>query len=210
MEIHNGATLNEIMPHISICEWGDADTESILRNIMIATENKLSAISVQMSALPVTDALSNAGIKIFAFINNIAKLPALAERRNVSAQLFTTPKQLDDLQIEKDMRVILAFQLKDIEHLDWDKIVQKKSETGGFMFIDDNKTSQLHKLYDFLNQIGNDFAGEIHYCGKTNNVRELESVYRLVRKMRPDMLPNLRLFVSQNFFTHLDNAGKSI
>jgi hypothetical protein len=206
----NNAILQEIMPHVSICEWGDADTETITRDIMTAAERKLPAISVGMSALPVADALAGGRVKIFAFTDDASKLPMIEGRENVSAQLFATPEELDGADISAGAKIIPTFQLKDVEHLDWEKIARRKNEFGGFMLIDGGKNGSLHKFYDFLNAIGDDFAGEIHYCGETNDTAKLAAARRLVWKIRPDMLANFRLFVSRGFFGNLDNAAKSI
>ena len=196
----NKTILRNLMPHICIAEWGKADTETIMRDVVISAENKLAGISALPEFLPVLNNLANSGAQIFAFTADESKLAEISLRQNAAVQFFAPIGRIERLN-QPDAKIIPAFKLKDVEHLDWNKIISvgKQIDAAGFMFIDNNGKN-LHKFYDFLNIAGNLSAGEIHYCAGTNNIDKLFSAYRLVEKIRPMVLPKLRLFVTRDFF----------
>jgi len=122
--------------------------------------------------------------------------------------LFLKKKQALDIPNEFTPKIIPSFVLKDIEHLDWNEIIfsVNKFKAAGLMFID-SKGKFIHKFYTFLELIGDSFNGELHYCAGTNDLDKLDSAYRLTEKLRPNLLPKLRLFVTKDFFRNLDKAG---
>lgn len=201
--MEKSAILEKIKPHLCLCEWGDADTEDILHDIMIAVENKLPAISVLPAVLPVMSSLADTNTRVLAFTDKPDMLPSLSEKK-ITAQLFVSKPNTG-----ADTGAILSFTLKDISHLDLEQIISCGHSMRGFLFIDE-KGRFLHKFYDFLNLAETSFAGELHYCAGTNDIEILENARRLVEKVRPDLLPNLHLFVTADFFKNLDNGRKSI
>jgi hypothetical protein len=200
--------LQKLLPHISLSEWGQADTETIMQDIMLAREKGL-AISALAPTLTVLATLAE-GTRIYCFIDDVAKLPEMAEQ-NITIQLFMKKRQTIEIPDEFAPKIIPSFILKDIEHLDWNEIIfsVNKFKAAGLMFIDD-KGKFIHKFYAFLELIGDSFNGEVHYCAGTNDMDKLDSAYRLTEKLRPNLLPKLRLFVTRDFFRNLDKAAKSI
>jgi len=191
--------ISEILPHIGICEWGAADTELIMRDLMRAP----AAISVMPEALGVLNALAPESMQIFGFTNDRAFAPG----GRAAMQLFTALDQLDGLSVPGN--TVLAFDLADIQHLDWNKILRKKSAAAGFMFLD-NAGANIHKLFAFLNLIGGEYDGALHYCGKTNDPVRLWEVLKLVERVRPNLLPKFLMFATYGFFANLDIQGKQI
>lgn len=205
--------LEKITPHICLAEWGRADMETILADALICAEKKLPAISALPGALSV---LGNAAgnTKVYCFIDDTGRLPELAGRKNISVQLFLKDNRIETAPDFHDIEIIPAFALKNIEHLDWTQIVLTGKRLGnfGFMFIDDNG-KYIHKFYNFLDLIGESFHGAVHYCGATNDIAKLDDAYRLVEKVRPNILPDFRIFVSGDFFRtarFLDIRNKSV
>ncbi|MDR2269040.1 MAG: hypothetical protein LBD94_02540 [Rickettsiales bacterium] len=200
MEDRNARILKKLMPHICIAEWGPTDAETIMRDVIISTARHLPAISALPEFLPVLNNLAE-DVKVFAFTADEKKIPEIAARKNVAIQLFAPTKKIENLEIESDIEIVLSLALKNTEHLDWNEIIfaGNKINASGFMFVDNNGAN-LHKLYDFLEIIGGKSAIEIHYCAGTNEISKLEAAYRLMEKVRPNMLGKLRLFVTRDFF----------
>ncbi|MDR1071659.1 MAG: hypothetical protein LBL21_03395 [Rickettsiales bacterium] len=204
MATSSSAIPGKIKPHLCLCEWGSADTGEILGDIMIAVENNLSDISALPSALPVMGSLAGTSVRVLAFTDNPGILPAMAEK-NITVQLFAK----NPADAAGAAGAVMSFALKDIGHLDWENVISLGRGAAGFLFIDD-KGMFLHRFYDFLNLADESFDGELHYCAGTNDAAKLEDARRLVMKVRPDLLGNLRLFVTADFFKNLDNGGKSV
>ena len=202
--------LQKITPHLCLAEWGRADMETILRDAMISAENGLTAISALPDALSAIGNAAAAATKIYCFIDDAGRIPELAGR-NAAVQLFLKDNHADDVAVPPDMEVIPAFALENINYLDWPRVMSAADALGGFgfMFIDDDG-KYLHRFYNFLDLVGESFGGAIHYCGATNDPDTLDDARRLVEKVRPNLLPNLRLFVSADFFRNLDIRGKSV
>jgi hypothetical protein len=203
MTTPSSAILDKIRPHLCLCEWGPSDTGEILGDIMTAVENNLSAISALPAALPVMGSLAGTSVRVIAFTDNPDILPAMAEK-DIAVQLF-----LKDPAATAAATAIMSLALRDIDHTDWDGIISRGLGGRGFLFIDDGGRF-LHRFYDFLNLVGGSFDGELHYCAGTNDVMKLEDARRLVEKIRPGLLPRLRLFVAADFFKNLDNGAKSV
>lgn len=206
----NAAILKKLIPHLCIAEWSKAGAETIMRDIVTSAENKLPAISALPEFMPVLNALPN-GIRVFLFTDDANKLADMAPQGNAAVQFFTPINKIDSLKGKPDIEIIPAFALKEIEHLDWNRVIfaANRINAAGFMFIDSNGKN-LHRFYDFLNIIGGKFAGEIHYCAGTNDIVKLDAARRLVEKVRPNMLSKLRLFVTRDFFKNLDNDRNSV
>ena len=204
------AVLQKILPHLCIAEWGRADMETLLRDAMLSAEKGLMAISALPGAISVLHNVA-ADIKVYCFVDDINRISELADMKNTAVQLFLENNQLETLPDLPDMEIIPAFALKNIEHLDWTQIILSGKKLGGygFMFIDD-RGKYIHRFYNFLNLVGDSFDGAVHYCGATNDLEKLDDAYRLVEKVRPNLLSGLRLFVSWDFFRFLDIRDKSI
>jgi hypothetical protein len=196
--------MEKLEKYLAISEWGRPDAESILGAADAAVERGIGAISVLDGAASVLASLSPPNTKMFAFTDDPEKVPQIAER-GLTPQLWTTPGDLDNAPLG----AILSFALKDIEHLCWDAIMQKPA--AGFMLLDEGGKYQ-HRFYDFLTMIGDEFSGEVHYCGGQPDAGDpyffvLENALRLVGKVRPGLLPGLRLFAPCGF---LDNRNKTL
>ena len=180
----------KIRPYISLSEWRDADTETILKDLVLCKEKNLSALSVEESAYSLTKSLATGSkIKIYALTNN----PNIAPPE--VTQLFINNKT--DLPISS---FIITFTLNRTEHLDIKEILfeSKNTECTGFLLIDE-KSKYLHRFYDFLNSLDSKFDGEIHYCAGTNDIRKIYDAYNLVKKIKPKLLSRLKLFVTNQF-----------
>ncbi|MDR1826192.1 MAG: hypothetical protein LBQ49_00700 [Rickettsiales bacterium] len=208
--LRSDGVLQKLLPHMCVAEWGRADTDIILRDSVLCKEKGLAAISLLPDAISAARSAAD-DIKVYCFIDDIAKIPAISERKNTSVQLFFKDNRMENLPELPDIEIIPAFALKNIEHLDWTRIVLLERKLGGrgFMFIDE-AGEYIHRFYDFLNIIGDSFSGAIHYCGASNDLNKLDDAYRLVEKIRPDLLSNLCLFVSGEFFRNLDFRYKSL
>jgi hypothetical protein len=189
--------------NICLSEWGETDVETILRDLVLYQDQKLKAFSIEIGSYTIAKSMSiNTKIQIFAFTNNLIQAQSLANN-NAKIQFF-----IHDVNKMPDIHgIIPSFALNEIEHLDFGKIILYGHDikAPGFMFIDDN-LKYLHRFYDFLNIVDDSFDNEIQYCVGTNDTEKINMVYRLVEKTRPDLLPNLRLFVTNEF----DFSGQSV
>ena len=204
------AVLRKLMPQMCIAEWGRADTETVLRDAMLCKEKGLAAISLLPAAASAARRAA-VDVKVFCFVDDAARIPASGGQKNAAVQLFIKDNRIDEVPDIGDAEIIPAFALRDIEHLDWTRIILAGKKLGGrgFMFIDDGG-EHIHKFYDFLDIVGDSWNGEVHYCGATNDLDKLDDAYRLVEKVRPNLIPKLRLFVGAEFFRNLDFHYKSI
>jgi hypothetical protein len=188
-----------LLPYMGLAEWGGSDTEAILQAIMLCRENNLGAISTISANLPVLASLAG-DIKVYCLADNPGRIA-----KNACVQLFVKKEKIEEIP----PGAIPALSLKEMEHSDWIRLMSANCGAAGFMLIDDNGR-HIHRLYDFLDSVGGSFDGEIHYCGLTNDIAKLESARRLVEKIRPNLLPHLKLFVSREFFKNLDIGRKSL
>jgi len=205
--------LEKLRPHLAVCEWGRADAETIIADIILCRKEKLSAISALATALPVLDNLADK-IKVFALIHGTDKLSEIAARKNAATQLFLRPGKIAETpmpDMDASPEVILSFALKDIAHMDWGQIMLAENKFGasGFLFID-ARGKYMHRFYDFLTLVRGGFAGELSYCVGANDVEKLEAARRLVETIRPELLSKFRLFVTKDFFQNLDNGANPI
>lgn len=182
-------SIQKLLPYLAICEWQDADTEKILRDLIISKEKNLTAISVSGNMQTVANSLSDGKITVFGFGNNTES----KSKKNM--QIFIEKSKLESLDLEPD--TILAFSLREIEHLDWSNII--RIPVAGFLFID-NGGKFLHRFYDFLNLISDKWTGILQYCAGTNDIEKVADAYSLVKKLRPNLLANFKIFVESNFF----------
>ena len=197
-----------LLPNLAICEWGQADTDSIIQDVIICREHNLSAISSISESLPVLGNLTDA-TRIYAFIDNPDRLAALASKPNISAQLFVHHDDISNIQRCDSVPTVIALKLSQIEHLSWNNIFISHQKTGaaGFLFIDDGG-KYLNRFYNFLNLMPNrDF--EVQYCAATIDIAANEAAYRLVKKLRPEILPKFRLFVTREFFKSEELGARS-
>jgi len=196
--------LDKLKPYICLAEWGRADIETILHDAMLCKENGIPAISVLPIALSAARSAAP-DIKIYCFIDDAALVPGIVGQKNTAVQLFLKKGgQLPDLPVGE---IILAVALGDTEHLDWAPIIAAGKNAAGFMLIDD-RGRYIHRFFDFLNAVGDGFSGAVHYCGATNDADNLDDAYRLVQKIRPNLISGLRLFAGADFFRNLDIGGK--
>ena len=182
-------TLERILPHLCLSEWGDADTETIMRILVLCDEKKIRNLSVCSKMFGITKSMA-ANVNLFSFSDNIDENPT---------QLF-----VHCTEIPADYDGIIALSLKNTSHLDIEQIVSQRNSVSGFLFIDENGNF-LHNFYDFLNTIDDSFNGQIQYCAGTNNLSKLAAALTLVEKIRPSMLKNFRIFVTDKFWEILDN-----
>ena len=191
--------IESFLPNLAVCVWGDANTEEILKDIVICREHNIGAISCTAVSLPVLGNLSDTA-RVFTFVDNPDNLKAVRVRENVSAQIFVKPDRIDDISDAEGLCLIIALELSLIRHLDWNRIFSSYKRTGaaGFLFIDDNGR-YINRFYDFLG-LAPTRDIEIQYCAGTNDVDVVENAWRLVKKVRPEFLDKFRLFVTRGFF----------
>jgi hypothetical protein len=182
--------------NICLSEWGETDVETILRDLVLYQEQKLKAFSIEIGSYTVAKSMSiNTKIQIFAFTDNLIKAQNLSNNDSKIQFFIHDVNKMPDIN-----SIIPSFALNEIEHLDFGKIILygQDIDAPGFMFIDDN-LKYLHRFYDFLNIVDDSFDKEIHYCAGTNDASQINLVYRLVEKTRPNLLANLRLFITNEF-----------
>lgn len=180
----------KILSYLCLSEWRDADTETILRDLVLCKDKNIPAISVEAAAYSLASSLAiGSKIKIYALTNN----PNIADA--AFTQLFV--KNTTEIP---DYPIIITIALNDAEHIDIRDIVieSKKSGAIGFLLIDEN-AKYLHRFYDFLNLLDSKFDGEIHYCAGTNDPIKLYDAYCLIKKLRPKLLNKFKLFVTNQF-----------
>ena len=197
------------MPNLAISVWGDADTEEILRDIVLCREYNIGAISCTAASLPVLGNLSQTA-RVYALIDNPKKIESISGRENVSVQLFMNPEKIEKSPYVGSVHLILALKLSEIQHQDWNRVFSSYQKTGakGFLFIDEGG-KYINRFYGFLNSAPAREL-EIQYCAGTNDISIIESAYRLIKKIRPEFLPKFRLFVTRVFFGNLDNHKVSV
>jgi len=187
------------LQNLAISVWGDADTEEILKDIVLCREYDIGAISCTAASLPVLGNLSETA-RVYAFIDKPEKIEGIAGRESVSVQLFVSTEEIENLPFVGSVHLILALRLSEIQHLEWNRVFSSYQRTGakGFLFIDDGG-KYINRFLGFLNSApAHDI--EIQYCAGTNDAEIIESAYRLVKKIRPEFLDKFRLFVTRGFF----------
>jgi len=191
--------LDTLGPHLCLTQWDAPDTETIMKDIILVRKHGLAAISALAGSMTVLNNVAD-GTPVYCFIDDDKRLRDISDR-GVTVQMYLPKKRMAEMPDGcSDLTIIPTFKLKDIEYMDWSRIILLGTRLGGFMFIDGNG-KYIHRFFDFLNLIGDKFDGEVHYCAAAKSADKTNAAFRLVKKIRPNLLPKLRLFVSREFFS---------
>jgi hypothetical protein len=198
------AIFERLAPHMGVCVWGPQDASGVLAAAELAAHLKIGAVSVLAESAPLLASLLPAS-DLFALTDDSARAERIAAL-GVTVQLLCDPNNLENIPAD----AILAFDLKRVLHLDWGGIIRQSARARGLLLVDDPEKDNLHRFYDLLTMIGDNFSGRLQYCPGCADIGRMQAALRLVQKAAPHAAQAFRIFADASFFKNLDFSEKSI
>lgn len=162
--------------------------------------------------------LENSNIKIFTHIiakefDNDAKKIAAAihsafKKGANGVQLIASPDVHEKLAvafstIAADLffgrKLILTMDLKEVFPSDHPVIFEsvKLTSASGLGFVIENEEDITASFYGILDSIDSDFHGSLHIISKDLDFQKIENIWRLIKKMRPELILGTIFFIEQ-------------
>jgi len=162
--------------------------------------------------------LEKSNIKIFAhvtakeFDNDAQKIAAAihsAFKKGANGvQLIASPDVHEKLAkafspIVADLffgrELILTMDLKEVFLSDYHGIFQsiEMTNAAGLGLIIEKGEDITASFYGILDSLDSEFQGSLHIISKNYELQEIENIWRLIKKMRPELIPGTMFFIEQ-------------
>lgn len=212
-------TFEELKGHIALSCGGKMDARSLIFVAENAAKGDAPAISCDLDSVNMLWTwLENSNIKIFTHIiakefDNDAKKIAAAihsafKKGANGVQLIASPDVHEKLSvafstIAADLffgrKLILTMDLKEVFPSDHPVIFEsvKLTSASGLGFVIENEEDITASFYGILDSIDSDFHGSLHIISKDSDFQKIENIWRLIKKMRPELILGTIFFIEQ-------------
>lgn len=212
-------TFEELKGHIALSCCSGMDARSLIFVADNAAKGDVPAISCDLNSVNMLWTwLENSNIKIFTHIvtkefdNDAQKIAAAihsAFKKGANGvQLIASPDVHEKLamafsQIAADLffgrELILTMNLRDVVTSDYSIIFQSVKLTGasGLGLVIKNEEDTTASFYGILDSIDSDYNGSLHIISKDSDFQKIENIWRLIKKMRPELIPGTLFFIEQ-------------